>query len=163
MVQYGLDKITDTDGDGVIEADIKMSQIDFVDVSRKYKVVCIQDIGSSTSAVVLEDLRSRQVRFLRIDFAPRDGRRRLKFVQLGLQINLSELAVSPLLKYRSVSKRNPKTGGYSQLAVAIRENGRVEFFSDFVLVNEYTNPKLQCVDVLTDFRQFYLKFVMNAD
>ena len=45
----------------------------------------------------------------------------------------------------------------------MRENGRFEVYSDFVLVNEYSNPKLQCVDVETDFEKFVLKFVQNAD
>ena len=45
----------------------------------------------------------------------------------------------------------------------MRENGRFEVYSDFVLVNEYSNPKLQCVDVETDFEKFVLKFVKNAD
>ena len=31
-----------------------------------------------------------------------------------------------------------------------------------MLVNEYINPLYQCVDVETDFNQFYLKFVKNA-
>ena len=45
----------------------------------------------------------------------------------------------------------------------MRENGRFEVYSDFVLVNEYSNPKLQCVDVETDFEKFVLKFVKDAD
>ena len=44
----------------------------------------------------------------------------------------------------------------------MRENGRFEVYSDFMLVNEYINPKLQCVDVETDFNQFVLKFVKNS-
>ena len=44
----------------------------------------------------------------------------------------------------------------------MRENGRFEVYSDFMLVNEYINPKLQCVDVETDFNQFVLKFVEKS-
>ena len=32
-----------------------------------------------------------------------------------------------------------------------------------MLVNEYINPQLQCVDIETDFNQFYLKFVKKSD
>ena len=49
------------------------------------------------------------------------------------------------------------------MGIVVRENGRVEFYSDFILVNEYYNPKLQCIDIATDFNQFFLKFVKNAD
>ena len=70
---------------------------------------------------------------------------------------------SKLLKLRSVSKVDPKTKKTYQVSVAVRENGRFEVYSDFMLVNEYFDPKLQCVDVETDFNQFYLKFVKNAD
>ena len=42
-------------------------------------------------------------------------------------------------------------------------NGRFEVYSDFMLVNEYINPKLQCVDVETDFNQFVLKFVEKSN
>ena len=45
----------------------------------------------------------------------------------------------------------------------MRENGRFEVYSDFILVNEYTNPRLQCVDIDTDFDKFVLKFVKKAD
>ena len=44
----------------------------------------------------------------------------------------------------------------------MRENGRFEVYSDFMLVNEYVDPELQCVDVKTDFNQFFLKFVKNS-
>ena len=71
--------------------------------------------------------------------------------------------MSPLLKYTSIIKENPTTGKKYQVAIAIRENGRIEFYSDFILVNEYTNPRLQCIDIESDFDKFYLKFVMNAD
>ena len=49
------------------------------------------------------------------------------------------------------------------MSIVIRENGGFEVYSDFMLVNEYMNPTLQCVDVETDFDRFYLKFVKNVD
>ena len=32
-----------------------------------------------------------------------------------------------------------------------------------MLVNEYLNPMLQCVDIETDFDQFVFKFVKNSE
>ena len=49
------------------------------------------------------------------------------------------------------------------MGIVLRENGRFEVYADFILVNEYTNPRLQCVDIDTDFDKFVLKFVKNAD
>ena len=69
---------------------------------------------------------------------------------------------SPLLKYRSVSKISEQTGKKYQIGVVLRENGRFEVYSDYILVNEYYNHQLQCVDIKTDFNQFYFKFVENS-
>ena len=43
--------------------------------------------------------------------------------------------------------------------MAIRENGRLEVYSDFILVNEYINPYYQCVDIESGQDEFYMKFV----
>ena len=72
------------------------------------------------------------------------------------------MTVSPLLKIRDVSKIDPKTGKKYHVSIVVRENGRFEVYSDFMLVNEFTNPAYQCVDVETDFSQFMLRFVKNS-
>ena len=45
--------------------------------------------------------------------------------------------VSPLLKYRSVAKFDPYTKKHSQVSIIVRENGRYEVYSDFILVSNY--------------------------
>ena len=72
------------------------------------------------------------------------------------------MTVSPLIKIRDVSKIDPKTGKKYHASIVVRENGRFEVYSDFMLVNEYSNPAYQCVDVETDFSQFMLRFVKNS-
>jgi len=79
------------------------------------------------------------------------------------------MTISPLVKYRSVCKINGNTGKKEgdpvkkyQVGMVLRENGRIEFYSDFILVNEYYNPNLQCVDIATDLNEFFLKFVKQA-
>ena len=48
---------------------------------------------------------------------------------------------SKLLKYRAVAKREPGDDGkYYQVGLVLRENGRFEVYSDFMLVNQYINP-----------------------
>ena len=146
-----------------IEVPITDEQLFELDLNQNYKIISILEIGNSMSAVVIEDLISRQIRFLRCAYYPVDGKKRLKLVQLGLQLNKTMTRPSKLLKLRSVSKVDPKTKKTYQVSVAVRENGRFEVYSDFMLVHEYYDPKLQCVDIETDFNQFYLKFVKNAD
>ena len=109
---------------------------------------------------MLEELRTRQIRFVRVE--PNIEKNRLKFVQLGVLVNHSPLTPSPLAKYRSVCKGVKDIEKKYQVGMVVRENGRVEFYSDFILVNEYYNPKLQCIDIATDLNQFFLKFVTNS-
>ena len=84
-------------------------------------------------------------------------------VQLGVMVTKTNMSNSPLVKYRSVAKTDGKTGKGYQVAIVVRQNGRVEFYSDFMLVNEYFNTDVQCVDVETDFHQFYLKFAKDCE
>ena len=49
------------------------------------------------------------------------------------------------------------------MAIVLRENGRFEVYADFILVNEYINLSLQCVDIETDLNHFYFKFVKDAE
>ena len=83
----------------------------------------------------------------------------MKLVQLGVLVNSTNMQPAKLLKYRAVAKTEPGEGGkrYS-VGLVLRDNGRFEVYSDFMLVNEYINPQLQCVDIETDFNDFYLKF-----
>ena len=96
------------------------------------------------------------------------GQKKMKLVQLGVVITKSDyLTNSPLLKFRSVAKTeiDPITGRKIryQVAIAVRQNGRIEVYSDFMLVDEYYKPEHQCVDVETNFNQFFLKMVKKCD
>ena len=73
------------------------------------------------------------------------------------------MSPSPLLKFRSVTKINQKTQKKYQVGLAVRENGRLEVYSDYILVNEFMNPWLQCVDVESGVDKFYMKFVTKSD
>ena len=86
----------------------------------------------------------------------------LKLVQLGVMVTMQKLSSSPLLKYRSICKKDPATDKSYQVAIVLRQNGRFEVYSDFVRVYEYYNPNKQCVDVECDFDKFALKFVKKS-
>ena len=154
------------DSSKVTEVKLEDSNLAFVDMDKSYKIVALQHMGlGEMTSLVLEHLKTRQIKFLRVD-QPKaiDGtpsQKELRLVQLG-QLNPSHLQPSPLLKYRTVAKIDKKTGNRYQASLVVRENGAFEVYSDFSLVNEYFNPQLQCVDIETDFDQFYLKFVKNV-
>ena len=76
--------------------------------------------------------------------------------------NESFLTKSPLLKYRGLSALSENSGKRYHIGVVLRLNGRFEVYYDYILVNEYYNNQLQCVDVATDFNKFYFKFVKNS-
>lgn len=40
----------------------------------------------------------------------------------------------------------------------VRANGRIEFYSDFMLVEEHYEEDAPCVDAETDAEKFYYKF-----
>lgn len=70
--------------------------------------------------------------------------------------------MSPLLKFRSVVKYDSETCKFYQLCIVVRLNGCFEVYSNFMLVSNHYDKNYQCVDVMTDFNQFYLKFVKNS-
>ena len=117
------------------------------------------------TSIVLENLKTRQIRFMRAEL-PDDNeageQKTLNFIQLGIHVNPTQTTPSPLIKYRSVAKKDYTTDKNYQISLVLRENGRFEVYSDFMLVNEYLNPMLQCVDIETDFDQFVFKFVKNS-
>lgn len=144
------DDITNIAGDtdknqNYVAVKVREDQVSYLNLHKNYKIICIQEIGNELSALVIEDKITRQVRFLRIYYnneETENGRsRKFKLVQLGVFVNNSDLTVSPLLKYRSVAKIDKSTGKSYQVSIVVRENGRFEVYSDFMLVSEYMNPK----------------------
>ena len=68
--------------------------------------MAIQEIGNEMSAIVLEDVNTRQIRFLRAYYSEEEAgqKRRFKLVQLGVMPNHTNFSPSRLLKYRSIAK-----------------------------------------------------------
>ena len=77
-------------------------------------------------------------------------------------VTKSKLSTSPLWKYRAISRIDVKTNKSYNVGIAVRQNGRWEVYNDFMLVYDWYDKNMQCVDVETDFNQFYLKFVTNS-
>lgn len=59
--------------------------------------------------------------------------------------------MSPLLKYRSITKFDERTSKFYNVGLVLRMNGKFEVYSDFMLVSEYMDPDKQCVDIESDF------------
>ena len=49
------------------------------------------------------------------------------------------------------------------VGVVLRENGRLEFYSDFMQVDEHFDPAALCVDIQTDSDLFCLRFAGQPD
>ena len=51
-----------------IEIEIKDEDLDYINLMENFKIIAMQEIGSKTmSSIILENLESRQIRFLRIE------------------------------------------------------------------------------------------------
>ena len=64
---------------------------------------------------------------------------------------------SPLYKYKYSNGKTEEGKGY-MVGTVLRDNGRIEFYSDFMLVEEYYRKNKPCVDIETDATIFYYKF-----
>ena len=45
------------------------------------------------------------------------------------------------------------------VGTVLRKNGRIEFYSDFMLTEEHYDKEMPCVDIETDADVFYYKFI----
>lgn len=59
-----------------------------------------------------------------------------------------------LLKYKSVM-RETEEGKLYMVGLVLRADGGIEFYSDFMLVNEFYDAKRPCKDIDCDFNLFY--------
>ena len=113
----------------------------FLKLRNKYKIITLQDIDCNDSnqqtAIVLEELDTRLIRYLKMDYTDTaEGKRSLVLSQLGVMVTKSKLTKSPLLKYRAVSRVNDKGENY-HVGIVVRQNGRWEVYSDFMLVYDW--------------------------
>ena len=148
--------------DKPVSINVDESKIRKLDLSTTYKMISIQSIGKAGAicSITLENRTTREIRFVRV--VADNSKDQLNFVQLGILVNHSRMTVSPLIKYRSMGKIDQKTGKRYQVSLALRQNGRIEVYSDFILVNEFYNPQMQCVDIASDFNQFYFLSVIDS-
>lgn len=66
-----------------------------------------------------------------------------------------------LIKYRSITKKDEKTNKFYTVSIVLRENGQYEIYSDFMLVHTKKLKKRPCIDIETDFHNFFFKFVID--
>ena len=79
------------------------------------------------------------IRCLKVDYTDcgDDGKQHLLLLQLGVMVNKTTLSPSPLLKYRGIARVDPQTGAGYHIGIVVRQNGRWEVYSDFMLVYDY--------------------------
>ena len=110
----------------------------------------------------MEELRSRLIRYLKIDYTEVNDARRIVMSQLGVMVTRTRLTPSHLLKYRGMARIDPSIGKSYHVGIVVRANGRWEVYSDFMLVYDWYDVAKQCIDVETDFNQFYIKFCLDS-
>ena len=64
LLDQGID--TKESSADVINVNISSDKIDFVDLHHLYKIIAIQEIGLHAHSILIEDRKSRQIRFLRV-------------------------------------------------------------------------------------------------
>ena len=169
MTPHGVfDRISSGEIDHYKHIELEKNELQFLKLGSKYKIITLQEIGSDTTkthiSLVLEEINTRIIRFLKIDY--NDGStgadKKIVLSQLGVLVSKTRLSPSPLLKYRSIARIDHNTGKSYHVGIVVRKNGRWEVYSDFMLVYDWYDKAKQCVDVETDFRCFYLKFVNDS-
>lgn len=69
---------------------------------------------------------------------------------------------SPLLKFRATAKYDDDLGQWSQVGLALREDGSVEVYADFIYADKIYDEESQCVDIESGNRSFFFKMVRNS-
>ena len=113
------------------------------------------------SAILIESKKDFTLRFLRCFFEEdkvNKGDQVLKLVQLGLMVTKPSGEKSRLEKYKYSNGKTEEGKGY-MVGTVLRANGRIEFYSDFMLVEEHFDQDRPCVDIETDAELFYYKFL----
>jgi len=126
-----------------------------------FKVQGIYDIGDARTAVVVENAHTHFLRFLQINSIDEDDNENLSFVQLGI-MNTNDMETSPenkagLVKVDLVRTRD-LNGDPINVALALRTNGKLDFYNDFMLVDElHVEEDSKVVEIRNDFQHFVIK------
>ena len=54
--------------ENVAKVSIELEKLSFLKLDKDFKIITIQELGEEMSALVLEEKKTRQVRFLRAEF-----------------------------------------------------------------------------------------------
>ena len=134
------------------------------------KFICLQEIGHEQSCIVVEDTITREISFLKFELNESNQinrRKRMRLIGLSIKENQTESIMarnterSPLLKFRSSATIDPDSHKWAHVGLALRENGCVEFYSEFIYVDQLNEAAHECVDVEVGHNNFYFKFVKN--
>lgn len=108
----------DTKSNAVVDINLDQDKIRLLDLKKNYKIISVEPVNGSNSSLVLEDIRTNQIHFVRVE--PSQAKNRLKFVQLGILVNSSSLSASPLIKYQYIIKTDGKTGKCYHIGIIAR-------------------------------------------
>ena len=132
--------------------DIPERDILFFDVKQSFKFKGFLDIGSDDVAIIMEDQTDYNLNFLRISDVSSQKGTSVKLKSCGMHDNARNQIMSPIVDLRSVMQE--VDGQSYHVAVALRENGQLDFYSDFRLVDQSLATE-KFIKIECDFKQFY--------
>lgn len=132
-------------------------------MQKNKKIICLQEIGKNQSCIVVEDVKTRVISYLTFRMVQDShGQNIMHMIGLGVKDEEKKLKKSKLLKFRSTASFNEDTEKWYFVGIVLRENGRVEVYADFILVDHFYDPNQQCVDIEIGNNNIYLKIVKDS-
>ena len=153
----------DKEKDKIIE--IQEEQIGEARVNEDQKIICLPELNDYKSYIVVEDMKTREISFLAFTLIDDEEQKDQKKVCLiGLSIKDSKLQgehKSPLVKFRATASKDEVTGQWSVIGLALRLDGSVEVYADFIYADRIYDETRQCVDIEVGNRSFFFKMERN--
>ena len=113
------------------------------------------DVGTGSVAMLVEDKTDFNLSFIRIQkISEIDG---VDLITTGMDGGSASrnMIKSPVKDIRSIMQKD-EDDKYFHVAVALRQNGQLDFYSDFRLVDQSLEGEMY-LDIECDFKQFYVK------
>ena len=141
------------------ETTIEIKYCQEIEMKSDKKIICVQEIGEDDSCMIVEDLKTRRIRFMHLKVDSENHG--LKLIGLGLNNDTGDATMKPphVLKFRSSARIDPTTGMWYFVGALLRVNGRVDFYSDFIYTNSWNNPNFECVDLESGGSNFWFRCV----
>ena len=140
-----------------VHIDLSPDAVHTFEIEQQFRLNSLLDLGSDYAVVVLESTESHQLTFFRINFTVHEqSKAKLQLIQLGLMVNMAhEEDTSSIAKQRALCFRD-RNGKFTHRLLVLRASGRINFYSDFMLVNDDLDEASPVRDIETGANEFCL-------